>query len=499
MGWFAASLLLPWWAAYALVGLGERAARRDRAATCLRAGLALGIGVGLSSCGYFLWLLLVGPPGRLYHTCDLTVFAAVGLLVSIFRRTAAAKASHTDCVEISAAEGRWQRLLLATFVAAVALAVLGAIGVYWKDPLGDWDAWAIWNQRARYVLRAGDHWRQAFGPMFEHVDYPLLLPSGNARLWSYLGAEADWAPWLLGTLFTFATVGVLAAGLWRLRGPSQGLLAGLVLLGMVPFLQRGAWQYADVPLSFYLLAAVVLSVLHDAAARPPAGLLVLSGLMAGMAAWTKNEGLPLLVILPAARVAILWRRGCLRQAPRELFGWLLGAAPLVAMVALQKLSLAGSNYMVSDRSWAGVLRQLADASRYWQIVQALVLYAARIARPLAVVLPLAAWFLGRAPQAAPGRRGLPGAALVLALQLAGYFLVYVLTPCDLQWHLATSADRLLLQLCPLCLLVVFLWLATPEEALAQEAADREAGGTRGQKPYVVPFPTARDRYRRRSA
>jgi len=270
----------------------------------------------------------------------------------------------------------------------------------------------------------------------------------------------------------------------------------MALLGLVPFLQRGAWQYADVPLSFYLLAAVLLTILRDDDARLPAGLLLLSGLMTGMAAWTKNEGLPLLVILPAARAAILWRRGCLRQAPRELSCWVLGAAPLVAMVALQKLSLAGSNYLVNDRSWAGVLQQLADASRYWQIVQALVLYAARIARPFAVVLPLAAWLLGRASPAARGRRGLPGAALVFALQLAGYFLVYVLTPCDLQWHLATSADRLLLQLCPLCLLAVFLWLATPEEALLQEAAEREA---RGRQPFVAPSPPARGRYRRRAA
>jgi len=296
------------------------------------------------------------------------------------------------------------------------------------------------------------------------------VPSGNARLWSYLGGEPAWAPWLLGTLFTFATVGVLAAGLSRLRSRSQGLLAGLVLLGVVAFLQRGAWQYADVPLAFYLLATVLLSLLYDAAERPPAGLLVLSGLMAGMAAWTKNEGLLLLVILPATRAAILWRRGCARQAPRELLQWVLGAAPLLAVVAMQKLCLAGSNYLVNDRTWEAVLRQLADGSRYWQVMQSLLLYTARIARPFAIVLPLSALLLGRAHKPAPGRRGLSGAFLVLALQLAGYFFVYVLTPCDLQWHLATSTDRLLLQLCPLCLLVLFVWLATPEEVFAQEAA-----------------------------
>ena len=216
--------------------------------------------------------------------------ATIGLPDRVRRHCWTSRQWHPACLPIVPAAGpRWQRLLLATFVAALALAVLGAVGMYWKDPLGDWDAWAIWNQRARFFFRAGDQWQQAFAPIFYHPDYPLLVPSSNARLWSYLGAEATWAPWLLGVLFTFATLGVLTAGLWRLRSRSQGLLAGMVLLGMVPFLQRGAWQYADVPLAFYILAAVLLLLLYDAAERPQAALLVLSGLMAGLAAWTEER------------------------------------------------------------------------------------------------------------------------------------------------------------------------------------------------------------------
>ena len=90
------------------------------------------------------------------------------------------------------------------------------------------------------------------------------------------------------------------AGVSRLRSRSQGLLAGLVLIGLVSFLQRGTLQYADVPLAFFILSAVLLLVLYDASERPQRGLLVLSGLAAGLAAWTKNEGLLLLLVLPAA-------------------------------------------------------------------------------------------------------------------------------------------------------------------------------------------------------
>ena len=373
MAWFAASLLLPWLAAYVLVGCCDRAARHDWATIFLRLGLAVGVGVGLSSCGYFLWMFLVGPPGKLYHASDLTVCAAISLFGLVFRPAAATACNASELP--SAAGLRWQRLLVAAFVAALTLAVLGAVGVYWRNPLGDWDAWAIWNLRARFLFRAGDQWQQAFAPMFYHPDYPLLVPSSNARLWSYLGAESTWAPWLLGVLFTLATVGVLTAGLWRLRSRSQGLLAGLAILGMVPFLQRGAWQYADVPLAFFILAAVLLLVLYDAAERPPAGLLLLSGLMAGLATWTKNEGLLLPIALMAARAAVLCRRRCVRQGPRELLCLLVGASPALAMLIIQKLCLNGDNDLVGNQTWAAALRQLMDLSRYGHITQALLLNA----------------------------------------------------------------------------------------------------------------------------
>jgi hypothetical protein len=273
----------------------------------------------------------------------------------------------------------------------------------------------------------------------------------------------------LGVIFTFATVAILTAGLWRLRGRSQGLLAGLVLLGMVPFVQRGAWQYADVPMAFYILSAVLLLILYDAAERPQVGLLLLSALTAGLAAWTKNEGLLLPIALPAARAVVLWRRHSARRAPRELLCWMIGVSPVLAMVAIQKLCLTGDNDLVGNQTWAASLRQLVDLSRYWQVAQALMLYTLRILRPFAIVLPLCLLLLGGAAKRAAGRGGLPVAIIVLALQLTSYFLAYLLTPWDLPWHLASSADRLLLQLCPLSLLILFLWLATPEEVLAEEA------------------------------
>ena len=64
--------------------------------------------------------------------------------------------------------------------------------------------------------------------------------------------------------------------------------------------------------------------------------------------------------------------------------------------------------------------------------------------------------------------------------LACYFLIYVTTPCELHWHLATSAGRLLLHVWPLGTWMLFLSLATPEESA------EESSPTAVPRPAPVP-------------
>ena len=63
--------------------------------------------------------------------------------------------------------------------------------------------------------------------------------------------------------------------------------------------------------------------------------------------------------------------------------------------------------------------------------------------------------------------------------LAGYFFVYVTTPNDLKWQLATSASRLLMHLWPAAILAVFLSLSDPVQLLAERSAARGKTPARG--------------------
>jgi hypothetical protein len=66
--------------------------------------------------------------------------------------------------------------------------------------------------------------------------------------------------------------------------------------------------------------------------------------------------------------------------------------------------------------------------------------------------------------------------------LAGYFFVYVMTPLDLGYHLATSLNRFFLQLWPSVIFLFFMTAGAPETAAS--AGDRP--GPRSAQPKTRP-------------
>ena len=61
-----------------------------------------------------------------------------------------------------------------------------------RYPEGGWDAWMIWDLRARFLVRAPD-FRDAFSPQmlpWAHQDYPWLLPGAVTQLWRATGGGA---------------------------------------------------------------------------------------------------------------------------------------------------------------------------------------------------------------------------------------------------------------------------------------------------------------------
>jgi hypothetical protein len=438
-------------------------APRSPAGLLLRCGLAVGLALGFTSVTYFLRLVWDVQSTPAFALAELPFFALLSVALWLLQRRL------PPALPAPSASLAWPRWLTAALLLALGCALgTGALQA-WRSPHGDIDTLAIWNLRARFFHRGGEAWREAFSPYlwWSHTDYPLLLPANVARCWTYAGSETTAAPQLLALLFAAGTVALLVAGTALLRTPAQGCLAGIVLAATPFYVQITTAQYADVPLGFYFLASVLLFEVYDRADVKPSRLPLLAGLLTGMAAWTKNEGQLFLVATLLARGVAALRGGApWRVRGAEWLAFAAGLAPLLACLAYFKLRVALPNDLVKGQSLAATWERVTTLRRYGVIAAGTLAAAGRLLGA-GGALPLYGFLLGRAPK--PRREGWH-AALVLAVMLAGYALVYLTTPHDVAWHVDFSADRLLLQLWPTGLLLFFLRVAAPEEKWRAEAA-----------------------------
>lgn len=425
-----------------LLSGGRRWCRHD----WLRLALGIGVGFGLCSCAFFLWLLVYGKSDALYMVAEIGL-AAICAGIAIRRASECCLCRTFSKHEvIYRRNSRWLLIAFATVFLFACLSFLLESRMY---PAGQGDGWAIWNLRARFLFRSGAQWRMAFSNnlLWSHPDYPLLLPSMLARSWAYSGGEDVRAAVQIAMLLTFATVGVLTAGLWAIRGREKALLAGLMLLGTSSLIQLGAAQYADVPISYFMLSTLALLFLED---RLPPSVAVLAGTTAALAAWTKNEGVLFFVLLIIGR----------KVAKRPVSMFLIGASGVLVLLAIFKLSLAPPNYLFGQDLKTTLLRDLTDPSRYLLIVAGFMHRIGQFggAGALNPLVPLAVVFMVMEYKPEPAGRA---AQLTLAGMLAGIFATYLVTPFDLSWHIATSLDRLLLQLWPALLFTFFFLLELP--------------------------------------
>jgi hypothetical protein len=331
---------------------------------------------------------------------------------------------------------------------------------------GSNDAYAVWNLRARFLFRGGDHWADGFSPLLQwsNPDYPLLLSATIARWWAYIGSDTILVPQFIAIFFMLATAGLLISALSTLRSGSQGLVAGLFLFSASFFMRLGGSQYADVPIGFFMLATVVAFSLKDGNREKSPIIYSLAGITAGLAAWTKNEGMLFVLAILLARLvsAILAGTESRKGLIGEIAFFCAGIIPILAVLVFFKLRYAPTNDLFRNQGTGLLLERMTDPRRYVMIVKAFSNEIVRWGSGLFPILVVYALFSGIRYNSGHLRLILTCVA-TLVLMLCGHFFVYVCTPNDLAWMLGGSLERLLLQLWPTFLFVLFLILTPFEE------------------------------------
>jgi hypothetical protein len=329
----------------------------------------------------------------------------------------------------------------------------------------NWDAWAIWGLKAKacwetmgipFAFLADPAYR------FSHPDYPNGIPAVQCFLGLFAGgldeglfrllSVGHWAALLALVLVVLRDLG---GGEWR------WLLAGG--LALVPALQRyGSLGVGEVPVAAWMVAGLAILVRAYAGAVP----VWTVGLAAGLSTYAKDEGL-------------LWGAGCLAAVAVWAARGKLKPSRATAAVAVCLVVVAPAKLMLA---WLGI------GPNAYVIDVARMLAAIPSRLPVVVAgYALEAWGpgatrFGTAGSAGPGAwfDHLAGACLILwyavpvalalgwrwlrtsghrelllpfAFHLGGCLAVYLASTVGIEYHVVSTADRILVEFLPATLVL----------------------------------------------
>ena len=423
--------------------------------------LGIGAGLGLTSLLYFI-ILLVMPVGFPFLTLQIIILLIL-LLFTIRRERAMLHAPH-----LSLHASRIANYSLILFLLFLLITLASFINFSIRRDQGAFDAWMIYNRAARFIFRDPVNWQATLSPNLYwgfHADYPLLVSTNVAWAWASLGAENIRVPLIQSGLFLFACIGLLFTALTQVKGIVQASLAAIILMSISGFVRSGSGQTADVPLMFFILASIsalyiwsVETCSHKSDGEPShskslhsKGLLFISGFMAGLAGWTKNEGL----LFMAVSVVILFFVFARTNSLRAYIYFGLGFAfPIPVILYFKSITPAGDLF---SGSLADILARITDPTRYLLILKSLVsefLSFGGWPVPLLFFIVLLFFLFGSRLET-DLKQPFHALSFLLVLQLLGYLTIYLITPHDLLWQLSTALDRNVLQIFPAFLFLFF--------------------------------------------
>ncbi|MFQ5735331.1 MAG: hypothetical protein ACE5GY_00530 [Thermodesulfobacteriota bacterium] len=419
-----------------------------------RTGLCFLLGLGAVSLQMFLYSLISIPFGFL--VVALPWAALYGLTyLPVFRTPA--REDRAPAAKGLLKEAGWPGVILIVIIVSQAAYALLYAGLL---PVRGWDAWLIWFFKARaFFADGGVTSGFLLNPdyAYSHPDYPLLVPLSVAWVYTALGHAGEMAAEMLYPLQFIAMLLVFHWGARRAAGGATALLF-TALLSLTPILLVHAAGfvssigplaggdyvgYADLTLALCFLFAGVF--LYLGMTEADTGQILLSALFLALGAWTKNEGLPF-----------------------AAFGFLLIAAHLAARKDWMRIEATACVLAVFIVPWAAYKANLALGSEFSGRFnpRTFLANAGRLGFVVRTMLgyiflqtglfSFAGWAL--AASTALNWRGLRSRALLalyamVLFQLSLYAFVYVITPFDVNWHVRTSLDRLLLHVIPLFMFI----------------------------------------------
>jgi hypothetical protein len=299
---------------------------------------------------------------------------------------------------------------------------------------GEWDGWAIWSQHARFLM-SGTSFNNLFVEA-THPDYPLFLSSLIAMFWHV--SYSAFVPALIAYLVAISLLLVIVTSFLERGHYFFGLSVFLILATSDVFFPFVTSQCADTLIAIFI---VVTFVLHNQMpTERQSGQLFLLGFFAASCGWIKNEGLTFFVLFSVCFAIKYFRL-------RDWLKWyVLGSLLPLAMILSFKLWYAPANDLVNTNE-ANYASRFVDTEKYKVILDYMYLYlkdnCGLLYYSLGCILLLRYRF------------ALSFGFIVICLLFSAYFFAYVVSPYDLTWHLSTSFSRLVHQIFPALIYLIY--------------------------------------------
>ena len=307
---------------------------------------------------------------------------------------------------------------------------------------GDWDAWAIWSQHAKF-LTYSDYFANLFTNKiaWTHPDYPLMLPSIIAIIWKSFDNFSAIVPAFLAYFIALLLIVVIMSSFFEKKFWLSGVFITLLLSATSILFPFALSQFSDTLLAcFILLPFIVLNHLPKTQSFTS---YLLIGFLAATCVWIKNEGLMFFAIFSFCLLIKYYKQR------KMIGGYVLGALFPIFVFGIFKIFFSTPSDLLSAKT--SYWEKVSDVSRYQFIFDFATDYFVQNCIFLLALLALMVIINRRFFISFP--------FIVIALLFLSYLCAYVISPYGLQWHMSTSFERLVHQIVPTLLYAIFFTTA----------------------------------------
>lgn len=410
---------------------------------------SLPLGMGLSSLIVFYALLFFKETYLVYA---IFIHFIIILFLLIYRRS-------TFLNKISAIRQLNFKLQFRHYVliSVFLLFLLFSIVFIKKYPYGFWDAFTMWNLKAKFMFYENANWPKLIRCL-THPDYPLLLPLNIFWGWGIVGGDYIFVPIAISLGISLSILFILFVFVLKVSKYKTAVLSVLFAISAPRFIKTINYQFADSLLSCYILIAGICFLL--ALDEKKKIFAWLGGFSTGAACFTKNEGLLFFIVL----YCVLFFYHLANKDRKYILGViiysLVGCLPFLITLFIFKKIANMPNDILDISRINNFPNLIFDYSRIKIILYSSLKETCRWALFFycflaGLILNFKNFFKNSAKVI----------TITVFLVTLGDFFVYLVSPRELQRHLDSSLFRLIFHLFPLLIILLFYCSFTKEKIL----------------------------------